>query len=332
MKLSEIGEFGFIERFAHRFEGLLTPSSMGIGDDCAVLPYDENFDLVVTTDMLMEDIHFLRDKISPFDLGYKSLAVNLSDIAAMGAMPFGSFLSIAIPESVEVEYLDLLMDGYHNLSKEFSVPLMGGDTTRSPDKIVLNITALGKVAKGKAKLRSGAQSGDIIAVSGQLGNSAAGLKIIMNNLPQDENTPFLVDCHNKPTAHIDEGIWLGKQKGVNAMMDVSDGIASDLKHILKSSGKGAEINLDSLPLSENLKLFCSDNNLDAIELATSGGEDYCLLLTIDKSHFTSIAENFKQEFNKDIFPLGRITGGSGITYTLNGNKIEYLKGGFNHFS
>ena len=115
-------------------------------------------------------------------------------------------------------------------------------------------------------------------------------------------------------------------------MDVSDGIASDLKHILKSSGKGAEINLDSLPLSEKLKQFCSDNNLDATELATSGGEDYCLLLTIDKSHFTNITENFRQEFNKDIFPLGRITGESGITYTLNGNKIEYLKGGFNHFS
>ena len=159
----------------------------------------------------------------------------------------------------------------------------------------------------------------------------SGLKIIMNNLPQDENTPFLVDCHNKPTAHIDEGIWLGKQKGVNAMMDVSDGIASDLKHILKSSGKGAEINLDSLPLSEKLKQFCSDNNLDATELATSGGEDYCLLLTINKHQFESIAENYKQEFNREIFSIGRITSGNSINYTLNGKKIEYLKGGFNHF-
>lgn len=332
MKLSEIGEFGFIDRFAHKFENLLASGNTGIGDDCALIPCDSKFDLVITTDMLVEDIHFLRDLISPFDLGCKSLAVNLSDIAAMGAVPSGSFLSLAIPDEITVEYLDKLMDGYYHLSKKHGIPLMGGDTTRSSDKLVLNISAIGKVARGKAKMRSAAKSGDIIAVTGQLGNSAAGLKVLIENLPQDENTPFLVDCHNKPTAHIDEGIWLGKQKGVNAMMDVSDGIASDLKHILKSSGKGAEINLDSLPLSEKLKQFCSDNNLDAIELATSGGEDYCLLITIEGSKYKSIFEAYIAQFGTPLYPIGKINDETNTVRWYNkGVAVSNLKDGFNHF-
>ncbi|TCO09177.1 thiamine-phosphate kinase [Natronoflexus pectinivorans] len=332
MHLSEIGEFGFIERFAHRFKDLLTPNSMGIGDDCAVLPCDENHDLVITTDMLVEDIHFIRNKISPYDLGYKSLAVNLSDVAAMGARPIGSFLSVAIPENIEVECLDELMDGYHALSEKFRLPLMGGDTTKSPDKLILNISVIGKIEKGKARLRSMAQSGDVIAVTDTLGDSAAGLQLILKGLNSNLEADWLINRHNRPEADVEEGIWLAQQSGVNAMMDVSDGIASDINHILKASKKGAEIDLKRLPLSHQLINIAEKHQFNPIELATSGGEDYCLLLTINAEKFQNISASFENKFGKKLFDIGKVTGESGSLKWFSGNReIAVLKGGFNHF-
>ena len=331
MKLSEIGEFGFIERFTPHFNNLLTPGTRGIGDDCAILPMNESEEMIVTTDMLVEDIHFLRNKISAQDLGHKSLAVNLSDIAAMGGRPVGSFLSIAIPKTIEVEYLDALMDGYYQLSQKFSVPLLGGDTTRSIDKLTLNITVIGQIKRGQARLRSMAQTNDVIAVSGPLGNSAAGLQSILHNYPNDELTSYLIKSHNHPMPHINEGLWLAQQTGVNAMMDVSDGIASDLKHILHASGKGAVIELSDLPISSKMKEFAQKYDHNAYELATSGGEDYCLLLTINDKMVEKITQEFQQQFGHELRPIGRISQEKGLRYELKGKSVENLKNGFNHF-
>lgn len=333
MKLTEIGEFGFIERFAHRFEDLLTPNAMGIGDDCAILPAGDDFDLVFTTDMLVEDIHFLRDKISPLDLGHKSLAVNLSDVAAMGAEPVGSFLSIAIPNTIDVEYLDSLMEGYHQLSEKYKLPLMGGDTTRSPHKLVLNISVVGKVAKGRAKLRKAAMVGDVVAVTGTLGDSAAGLYALMNDYKKDETVQWLIDRHHRPEAHVSEGIWLGNRPEVHAMMDVSDGIASDLMHILRASGKSATIKMEQLPLSGQLRRMTESHHLNSYELATSGGEDYCLLLTVAADAFEQTTGNFLQAFGRPLHAIGKVEAGEpSILWTLNDTVTEKPKGGFNHFS
>ena len=332
MKLSEIGEFGFIERFSHRFEDYLVDDSTGIGDDCAILPSNDDHDLVITTDMLVEDIHFIRNKISALDLGHKSLAVNLSDIAAMGGQPISSFLSVAIPKDIEVEYLDELMEGYHQLSKSYKLPLMGGDTTRSSKKLVLNISVIGKVPKGTAKLRSSAKKGDIIAVTNRLGDSAGGLHVIINNLPENALNSYLVYKHVHPNPHVKQGLWLGNKKAVNAMMDVSDGIASDLNHILKASGLGASIELSKLPISDQLKEFSSQYKLNPYELAVSGGEDYCLLLTIEANSFEQIAKEYKAVIGTELFPIGVITDGEQIEWTKNNKTIEgQLKGGFNHF-
>jgi thiamine-monophosphate kinase len=332
MKLSEIGEFGFIERFAHRFEDLLAPNAMGIGDDCAIIPAGEGFDLVLTTDMLVEDIHFIREKISPLDLGHKALAVNLSDVAAMGARPISSFLSIAIPEDIDVEYLDELMEGYHRLSERYQLPLMGGDTTRSPQKLVLNISVVGQVAKGKARLRSMARTDDVIAVTNTLGDSAAGFQLVLKGMNNCNDDLWLINRHNRPEADVEEGIWLAHQAGVHAMMDVSDGIASDLKHILKSSGKGAVIELNHLPLSLQLKRVSEAYNFDPIEMATSGGEDYCLLLTIAEPQFQNISIAFENKFGKKLFNIGRVNQLSENLQWLQGEKeVKMSKGGFNHF-
>lgn len=332
MKLSEIGEFGFIERFAANFNHLLPTGVKGIGDDCAVLPMNETHDLVVTTDLLVEGIHFLKDKIPPTDLGHKTLAVNLSDIAAMGALPIASFLSISLPSDTDVEYIDSFMAGYHTLSEKHKVALLGGDTARSLDKLTFNVTVMGKIEKGKSRLRSMAKNGDVIAVTGYLGNSAAGLYAILNNLMSDDSdVNFLIQQHNKPNPHIRKGAWLAQQKGVHAMMDVSDGIASDIKHILKASDKGAVIEFSNLPLSAQLKNFSKREKLNMFELATTGGEDYCLLVTIDKEQFNQVAEKYNKIFSQKLYPIGEINNSSSIEFYLNNEEIYFTKSGFNHF-
>ena len=331
--ISNIGEFGFIDIISEKFQYLSNMSILGIGDDCAIIPKDENYDYVVTTDMLVENIHFIRSKITPFELGFKTLAVNLSDIAAMGAKPLYSFLSIAIPPDIEMEYLDQMLEGYKNLSKKYNVSLAGGDTTYSKT-IILNVTVVGIIEKNKARLRNMAQTDDIICVTGFLGDSGGGLKIILDNLPLSDDVKYLLKCHNCPEPAVNEGIWLANQTGVNAMLDISDGIASDLKHILKSSKKSAIIELDKLPISTQLQTFADKFNFNVIELATSSGEDYKLLLTIDKNSFSQISTEFKKKFGNDLFAIGYIIDDTPakIFYKKKGADVDWIKDGYNHFS
>ncbi|PRZ00061.1 thiamine-phosphate kinase [Marinilabilia salmonicolor] len=334
MKLSEIGEFGFIDRFSGKFSALNKNEEYGIGDDCAIMPLDDQYNQIVTTDLLIEDIHFLRSAITPFDLGYKALAVNLSDIAAMGGTPSASFLSIALPADTEVEYMDQVMEGYRSLSEKYRVPLLGGDTTKSPDKIVINVCVTGKVLKGKAKLRSSAMTGDYICVSGPLGDSAAGLNMLLNNINPDNQTKNLISWHNRPEPAITEGLWLGRQEGVNAMMDISDGIASDLKHILTRSGKGAVIHLENIPLSEALRATSRNNTIDVLKFALSGGEDYRLLFTVQSQDFEKIKKDYNKHFQTPLTCIGKITeeNPGEIMWMQENRPFVFQKGGFNHFS
>ncbi len=332
MELKEIGEFGFIERFAPDFKALLSEKVLGIGDDCAILPMDETSDLLVTTDMLIEDIHFLRDKITPWQLGYKSVAVNLSDIAAMGGTPLGTFFSIAIPPGIDVEYLDEFMKGYHDISDKYATPLYGGDTTKSVKHLAINVCAIGKCPKGKAKLRRNAQSGDLICVSGNLGNSAGGLQTILNKVETSSDVEYLLQRHNLPEPRIKEGQTLLSFPGVHAMMDISDGIASDLVHILKASKKAARIDLEKLPLSESLKRICALQNWSAEELATGGGEDYELIFTVAPEQLNDIQKEFKHQLGKTVYPIGEIKEGEpAIEWYKNRQKVIFSKAGFNHF-
>ena len=334
MLISEFGEFGFIERLSKKFQNYLCHNTVGIGDDCAVMPTTQKLNYVVTTDSLVENVHFIRSKITPFDLGYKSLAVNFSDVAAMGAKPIASFLSMAIPESIDVDFLDQFIDGYKYLSRKYNVPLLGGDTTRSEKNLILNVTAIGTIKKNKARLRSMAKHGDYIFVTGYLGDSAGGLKASMlENIQLTHNEEYLIRCHNFPDIYVNEGIWLASQKGVNAMIDVSDGIASDLKHILKASGKSAEINIGNIPISRHLKEFANKHNFCATEMATSGGEDYVLLLTIEQKHFLKIAQDYTNKFGKSLFLLGTIFNGKSgdIIWKKDGVTVEGPKEGYNHF-
>ena len=330
--IGQYGEFNFIRRFKPKFDSLLTKGEVGIGDDCAVIPNGDD-SILVTTDMLLEDIHFIRDAISPEELGYKSLAVNLSDIAAMGGTPIGTFLSMAVPSNIEVSYLDSFMGGYYSLSAKYNVPLLGGDTTKSSDKIAINVGVLGKAQNNQIKYRKDAVVGDAICVTGPLGDSAAGLEAVLKHTEDTNLIKSLKRKHHKPEPRVYEGIFLASIPEVHAMMDVSDGLASDLKHILELSDVSAEVNIDTFPVSDEFKMACKQYAWDYNKLLVGVGEDYELLFTVDDNMFDKLNEDFFKKFEKNIFKIGNIIEGQQeIKWFNNHNMIDLKTKGFDHFN
>jgi len=291
-KLSDIGEFGLIE--------MIRRAGDGIGDDCAILPQESGLDTLVSTDMLIEGTHFILDKISPFDLGWKSAAVNISDIAAMGGRPHSAFLSLALPKDTSVSWIEEFIKGFRDISDKFGVTIRGGDTTGSKGLMCINVTILGDCPSGKALRRDTARPGDLICVTGTLGDSAAGLHAVLSDSAagprplqgcfslQVNPAKHLIERHYRPVPRVREGIVLRQTAGVHAMMDISDGIASDLLHILAESHVSAEVDTSRLPLSADLKAYSKDAGLDPIQLAATGGEDYELLFTVAPESESSI--------------------------------------------
>lgn len=332
MNLKDVGEFGFIEGFARKYDHLINESDSGIGDDCAILSINETENHVVTADLLIEDVHFLKDKITAKELGHKALAVNLSDIAAMGAKALYSFLSIGIPPNTPMEYLEEFMESYYQLSNKYQCPLMGGDTTKSVDKLVINVTVVGRVLKIDTHLRSMAENGDLVCVTGNLGDSAGGLKVLLENLEQNPDNMNLVKYHHMPEPQLHEAQFLAPYSGVHAMMDISDGIASDLKHILKASGKSANIHLDKIPCSDLLKDVSAKYDWDLYDLISAGGEDYQLLFTVKQDTFKAINDAFMNQFGKPIYSIGEILDGKEeIQWLENGKPYNKQGNGFDHF-
>jgi thiamine-monophosphate kinase len=311
-----MGEFEFIEGISRAFEKVGDVRIMGIGDDCAVLPIGGNEAFVVTTDMLIEGVHFLRKATSARELGAKSLAVNLSDVAAMGARPVASFLSIALPAECRGEWAEEFIEGYRELSVLHNVKLAGGDTTSSLTGVSINVTAIGRAPLNNLKYRSGAQVGDIVVVGGNLGESAAGLQDILEGHFDTD----LARIHRNPTPQVEEGEWLGARTEVHAMIDLSDGLASDLVHVLKASEVAAEIDLNTIPTSVSL------------EQAIAGGEDYKLLFTVAPESYASLAEDYPARFGTHLYPIGRIVSGtSDIRWIENGVTVTKKWHGFVHF-
>ncbi|MCQ2250172.1 MAG: thiamine-phosphate kinase [Bacteroidales bacterium] len=329
MRLNEIGEFGFIKRFSEKHFQNLPKGYTGIGDDCAVIPNIGGHEYTVSTDMLIEDVHFVRSEIGGYLLGHKSLAVNLSDLAASGSTPCGAFLSIAVPGDVEVEFLDSFMDGFYKLSTVYGCPLLGGDTTGSRHGLAINVTVIGHCPEGRSKGRDKSLPGDIICVSGPLGDSAAGLRYILDpSLERNDNALKLIRRHHAPKPRILLGQQLGSISQVHSMMDISDGVASDIRHILQRSNVSAMIETTALPISPTLRetgLGSSTIN----ELALCGGEDYELLFTVDPAFYTQEWAN-----KMKITAIGRITAAPGqqVIYTENGISTNAFGGGYDHFA
>ena len=333
MKLADIGEFGLIHRIAPQFLPDVPQHSLGIGDDCAVLPHNDHESLLVTTDMLIQDIHFLREKTRARDLGYKSLAVNLSDIAAMGGIPTAAFLSLAVPTDISVDWLDDFFAGINDLAHKSATPLLGGDTTKSKSGVIINIVVVGRVHPEKIKYRTTAQVGDVVCLTSEIGDSGGGLQIILHNLEDtnDSNIQQLLTAHHKPEPHLPQGVWLASQESVHAMLDVSDGIDSDIKRIMEASQVGARVDIASLPISASLTKIANRFDWNAAEIAATGGEDYCLLCTIHPDHYESVAAAFAKEFDNPLYQIGAIQAGHQLEYFDQNQKIDFAKHGWDHF-
>ena len=311
-------EFGLIDYVVSLFGDVDRGGWESIGDDCTVLPIGGGEVLVMTTDMLQENVHFLRAATSAYELGRKSLAVNLSDVAAMGVKPVAALLSLALPSDATDEWAKGFLDGFHSLAAEHEVALVGGDTTSSKSGISINVVAIGRGKAECVKRRAAAQAGDVIFVGDKLGASALGLKDILRG----EYATSLADIHRNPVAQIAEGEWLGAREEVHAMMDLSDGLASDLCHILKLSHCGAEVDVETIPAVEG-----------DVESAVCGGEDYKLLFTVAESAAEQLKQDFREHFGKEIYPVGRITESeeAKICWKENGVEITPQWRGFSHF-
>jgi thiamine-monophosphate kinase len=308
---------------------------VGIGDDCAVLESSAGSLLLATTDLLIEDVHFRRRWAEPADIGWKSLAVNLSDIAAMGGRPRWALVALACPEDVTVEEAEAFYEGALALASEHDVAIVGGDTSSSPRGWIVNITLLGE-ATAPPLLRSTARVGDVIAVTGALGRAAAGLALLERRTAPAgvaaDVLAGLTSAHLRPRPRVSEGQWLGAAGGVTAMIDLSDGLATDLGHIAEESAVGARVGLDRLPVDAGTRALASALGRDALAWATGGGEDYELLLTCEPGAFARLAEGLAAATGTRLTAIGEIArAADGVRYADAAGREVAVAPGFEHF-
>jgi thiamine-monophosphate kinase len=297
-ELSDLGEFGLIDRIKNKFQNNNKNTIAGIGDDAAVIDSGDHF-TVVSTDMLLEGIHFDLSYMPLTHLGYKAVAVNVSDIAAMNATPTQITVNIGLSNRFSLEAIDALYEGIKLACENYKIDLIGGDTCSSASGLVISITAIGTVAKDDIVYRSGAKLKDIICVSGDLGASYMGLQVLEREKqvyltnpemqPQLEKYEYIVQRQLKPEARMD---IIHELKELNikptSMIDISDGLGSELIHLSKSSNLGFQIYEDKLPIDKLTYDTCFELTIDATTAAINGGEDYELLFTIDQNDFEKV--------------------------------------------
>ena len=332
MKVSELGEFGLINLLAEIVSGSEGKQSVswrnltvGIGDDAAVWLAGADIRLA-TIDSLIEDVHFSL-KTTPWkELGWKALAVNLSDIAAMGGMPRYTLISLALPETTEVENVTALYQGMVELAQRFDVAIIGGDTTRA-DAVSIAVTVLGSTGKEHILTRGAAMVGDEIAVTGYLGTAAAGMEMLTGQLKfDDEITDCLRSAFLCPLPRVIEGQGLIEQ-GVKAAIDISDGLVADLRHICQASRVGARVEVERVPVRPAVRGSFSDK---ALGLALSGGEDYELLFTAP----AEVIDRVKRVLACPVTVIGEIVadnaGNVGLV-DMNGKPFALQQAGWEHF-
>lgn len=298
-EIKSLGEFGLIDRLTSGFSAFNASTILGIGDDAAIIHSSGNEQLLVTTDMLVEGVHFDLSWMPLRHLGYKSVAVNLSDVAAMNAEARQITVSIAISNRFSVEALDELYAGMRMACERYGADLIGGDTTSSPSGLVISITAIGTAKPEKIVRRSGARATDLICVSGDLGGAYAGLLMLQREKrtymanpafqPDLEGSDYILERQLKPEPRFDITRQLAELSILpTSMIDVSDGLASELHHICKQSKCGCTIYEDKIPLDVQTINTAEEFNLDPLTLALSGGEDYELLFTVPIADFEKL--------------------------------------------
>ncbi len=330
-----MSEFEIIKLLTKRAQPAQGGVLVGPGDDCAVLSMNDEYDLVVSTDMLIEDQHFCRSFSSWEERAEKALMSSASDIAAMGAKAECYTFSLALPGQDSQKIASELSKGFRLAEQRTALQLIGGDTCKS-DKVTFSITVFGKVAKGKALLRSGAKAGDDIYVTGSLGAAALGLCCLQRKV-KDEMTTAFVQRFNLPQARLKEARVLQNANCISSMIDLSDGLFKDMSHIADASGVGFLLELEKLPKLANMDMLCKQLNLNATELLLAGGEDYELLFTVPRSGAKALQSACQAKENQPLASvacIGTIVEDSSERAVLgaDGSRLVPQRHGFDHFN
>lgn len=320
--LRDIGEFGLIKRLTQdlrRSEQVIE----GVGDDCAVVRFGDRL-MLVSTDASVEDVHFTTRTAPPRAIGWKAAASAISDIAAMGGEARYVLVTFACPAEVKVERLEELFHGLHEAVEAAGAVIVGGDTTQSLARIVLSVTVIGEALENRYRSRRGARPGDLLAVTGYPGRSAAGLLA----LEIGADAPPLVEAHLHPIPRLKEGQWLAARDEVHAMIDVSDGLVQDTGHIAEASDIGVNVDPNILPISPGLEQYRQALGISPRDLVLAGGEDYELALAIAPEAAESMVAEFSREFAIPLTVIGQFVD------TPKGVRIagaNPLKAGYDHF-
>ncbi len=332
--LKTLGEFGLIDRIANHPSPETSKVICGIGDDCAVYGVEGGRVRLVTTDMMVESTHFLS-ATPPEGLGHKILAVSLSDIAAMGGTPTDAVISLAIPPDLDPGYIERLYHGLYASADRFSVALIGGDTTRSPGPLVLNLTLTGEMLESQVCYRSGARAGDLIYVSGTLGDAAAALALLSqeNADVSPNHRSYLNRRHYRPEPRVALGRALAESGAVTSIIDISDGISSDLRHICDQSQVSAVIQEETVPLSPAYSAYCGISGAIPMNLALSGGEDFELLFSVDPAQESVVQSIADRGRLPSLHCIGQIEAGPPRCKIVNtlGDSRPLDPVGFDHF-
>jgi len=319
MKIKKIGgEFGLIERIKSKINHYSKDVVVGIGDDAAVLNYDKDNCLLFTTDTLVENDHFSLKYSTPEQIGMKAIEQNVSDIAAMGGLPKYALVSLALPNGIDAEFVDRVYDGISKKSRRYKLNIVGGNITHSKE-IVVNVALIGFVEKRLLALRSGAKISDLVFCSGNVGKSSAGLELLRSGL-----NGVSIKSHLEPKCRLDLARKLVKI-GINSMIDVSDGVGSEVNHICKQSNVGAIIHADKIPISKSTIIDSKKIKKDSIDLALYGGEDFELVFTADKSKFKKLKKY-------DATAIGEIVDKTYGVKLIKNNKKYDIESGFDHFT
>ena len=337
MLVKQIGEFGLIGRIAALLGGQAAKGIVrGIGDDVAVLDASGPEYLLATCDTQIEDVHFTRGAITPYQLGRRVVAINVSDIAAMGGQPRWALISLALPGGTEVTYVEELYRGMREQAALAGASIVGGNLSSMESGIVLDLTLLGAIAPELLILRSTARTGDAILITGSPGESRAGLELLRR--PELSLSPAsrqkLLERHLCPVPRLAEGQLLARSGQVSAMIDVSDGVIGDLGHLCNSSGKGAEIEVASIPVSPAVSEVARAAGADPLAWVLSGGEDYELLFTALPEAVPGIKKMLLDETGTPCARVGKITAETDEVWLrlADGKRIAPSAAGWDHFA
>ncbi len=319
--IGDVGEFGLLARLRERL------GSSFLGDDAAVLPVSAGLRLLATVDAQVDGVHFLRDLMTPQQIGHRAIAVNVSDIAAMGGRPRYALVSLLLVPSLDVGWVEALYDGVREEANRWGVTVAGGNVSSTPGPLVVDVTVLGEVEEDLVLVRSGARPGDILLVTGDLGRAGVGLQLLRRGTPHP-----LAAAYCTPTPRVGEGQALARTRRVHAAMDLSDGVGSDVYRICEESGVGARVDAAALPISSEVRSAATALGIDPLYCALRGGEDFELLVAAPADAVGPLTEAVAT-VGTPLTVIGEVRAKEeGVVLRLPDGSTQPLAGGWDHFA